>query len=126
MEMKKDHPQAKILVHPECRRPLQLIADKVGSTAALLEFAEKDGAPEYIVVTESGILFEMRRKCPSKVFLPAPAEDSECQCNECDYMKLNTLEKVYRCLRDEKPEIFVDPEIAAKAILPIERMLELS
>ncbi len=126
MEMKKEHPQAKILVHPECRRPLQLIADKVGSTAALLEFAEKDEAPEYIVVTESGILFEMRRKCPSKVFLPAPAEDSECQCNECDYMKLNTLEKVYRCLRDEKPEIFVDPEIAAKAILPIERMLELS
>ncbi len=113
-------------MHPECRRPLQLIADKVGSTAALLEFAEKDEAPEYIVVTESGILFEMRRKCPSKVFLPAPAEDSECQCNECDYMKLNTLEKVYRCLRDEKPEIFVDPEIAAKAILPIERMLELS
>ncbi len=126
MEMKKEHPQAKILVHPECRRPLQLIADKVGSTAALLEFAEKDEAPEYIVVTESGILFEMRRKCPSKVFLPAPAEDSECQCNECDYMKLNTLEKVYRCLHDEKPEIFVDPEIAAKAILPIERMLEMS
>lgn len=126
MEMKKEHPQAKILVHPECRRPLQLIADKVGSTAALLEFAEKDEAPEYIVVTESGILFEMRRKCPSKIFLPAPAEDSECQCNECDYMKLNTLEKVYRCLRDEKPEIFVDPEIAVKAILPIERMLEMS
>lgn len=126
MVMKKEHPQAKILVHPECRRPLQLIADKVGSTAALLEFAEKDDAPEYIVVTESGILFEMRRKCPSKIFLPAPAEDSECQCNECDYMKLNTLEKVYRCLRDEKPEIFVDPEIAAKAILPIERMLEMS
>lgn len=126
MEMKKEHPQAKILVHPECRRPLQLIADKVGSTAALLEFAEKDEAPEYIVVTESGILFEMRRKCPSKIFLPAPAEDSECQCNECDYMKLNTLEKVYICLRDEKSEIFVDPEIAAKAILPIERMLEMS
>ena len=126
MEMKKDHPQAKILVHPECRRPLQLIADKVGSTAALLEFAEKDDAPEYIVVTESGILFEMRRKCPSKVFLPAPAEDSECQCNECDYMKLNTLKKVYDCLKNESPEILVDEEIARKAIIPIERMLELS
>lgn len=125
-EMKKDHPEAKILVHPECRRPLQLIADKVGSTAALLEFARNDDAPEYIVVTESGILFEMRRKCPSKTFLPAPAEDSECQCNECDYMKLNTLEKVYACLRDETPEIKVDKEIAAKALLPIERMLELS
>lgn len=126
MEMKKEHPQAKILVHPECRRPLQLIADKVGSTAALLDFAEKDDAPEYIVVTESGILFEMRRKCPSKKFLPAPAEDSECQCNECDFMKLNTLEKVYKCLKDEAPEIIVDKETAAKAVLPIERMLALS
>lgn len=126
MDMKREHPLAKILVHPECRRPLQLIADKVGSTAALLDFAEKDEAPEYIVVTESGILFEMRRKCPGKRFLPAPAEDSECQCNECDYMKLNTLEKVYKALRDEEPEIIVDEEISAKAILPIERMLELS
>lgn len=126
VEMKKEHPEAKILVHPECRKPLQLIADKVGSTAALLEFASTDSAPEYIVVTESGILFEMRRKCPSKRFLPAPAEDSECQCNECDYMKMNTLEKVYLALRDEKPEIIVDKEIAEKAIKPIERMLELS
>ncbi|MDE6339131.1 MAG: quinolinate synthase NadA [Muribaculaceae bacterium] len=123
MEMKKEHPGAKILVHPECRKPLQLIADKVGSTAALLEFAQTDDAQEYIVVTESGILFEMRRKCPAKTFLAAPAEDSECQCNECDYMKLNTLEKVYKALRDEQPEITVDPEIAAKALRPIERML---
>lgn len=126
LEMKKDHPGAKILVHPECRRPLQLIADKVGSTAALLDFATQDDAKEYIVVTESGILFEMRRKCPEKNFLPAPAEDSECQCNECDYMKMNTLEKVYIALRDEKPEIIVDEEIAKKALKPIERMLELS
>lgn len=126
MEMKKEHPGAKVLVHPECRRPLQLIADKVGSTAALLDFASKDDAKEYIVVTESGILFEMRRKCPEKVFLPAPAEDSECQCNECDYMKMNTLEKVYIALRDEQPEIIVDKEIAEKAIKPIERMLALS
>ena len=125
-KMKEEHPGAKILVHPECRRPLQLIADKVGSTAALLEFARHDDAQEYIVVTESGILFEMRRACPEKSFLAAPAEDSECQCNECDFMKLNTLEKVARALRDEKPEIKVDPEIAARAVKPIERMLELS
>lgn len=125
-KMKEEHPGAKILVHPECRRPLQLIADKVGSTAALLEFARHDDAQEYIVVTESGILFEMRRACPEKSFLAAPAEDSECQCNECDFMKLNTLEKVARALRDEKPEIKVDPEIAARAVNPIERMLELS
>lgn len=126
MDMKKEHPGAKVLVHPECRKPLQMIADKVGSTAALLEFAANDEASEFIVVTESGILFEMRRKCPEKSFLPAPAEDAECQCNECDYMKLNTLEKVYKALRDEKPEVIVDPELAEKALRPIKRMLELS
>lgn len=124
--LKAEHPGAKILVHPECRRPLQLIADKVGSTAALLEYAAADEAQEFIVVTESGILFEMRRKCPGKTFLAAPAEDAECQCNECDYMKLNTLEKVARALREEQPEITVDPEIARLAVRPIERMLELS
>lgn len=125
-QMRSEHPGAKVLVHPECRRPLQLIADKVGSTAALLDFARNDDASEYIVVTESGILFEMRRACPDKTFLAAPAEESECQCNECDYMKLNTLGKVARALRDEQPEITVEPEIAARAIRPIERMLELS
>lgn len=124
--MKREHPQAKILVHPECRRPLQLIADKVGSTAALLDFAQHDDAPEYIVVTESGILFEMRRKCPGKTFLAAPAEDAECQCNQCDYMKMNTLGKVYEALRDGEPEIHVDPEVAEKAVRPIKRMLEMS
>lgn len=126
IDMKKEHPGAKVLVHPECRRPLQLIADKVGSTAALLDFARNDDAKEYIVVTESGILFEMRRACPEKTFLPAPAEDAECQCNECDYMKMITLEKVRDALRDGKPEILVDAEIAERALRPIERMLQLS
>lgn len=126
LEMKKEHPDAKILVHPECQRPLQLIADKVGSTAALLDFAQKDDAQEFIVVTESGILFEMRRKCPGKTLLAAPAEDAECQCNECDFMKLNTLQKVYEALRDEKPEIIVDEELVEKAVRPIRRMLEMS
>ena len=126
LEMKREHPGAKILVHPECQRPLQLIADKVGSTAALLQFAQTDEAKEYIVVTESGILFEMRRKCPGKTLLAAPAEDAECQCNECDFMKLNTLEKVYTALKDGKPEIIVDKEIAEKALRPIERMLAMS
>ena len=126
LEMKREHPEAKILVHPECQRPLQLIADKVGSTAALLEFAQTDDAKEFIVVTESGILFEMRRKCPGKTLLAAPAEDAECQCNECDFMKLNTLEKVYEALSDGKPEIKVDAEIAEKAVKPIERMLAMS
>jgi len=126
IDIKKEHPGAKVLVHPECRRPLQLIADKVGSTAALLDFARNDEAKEYIVVTESGILFEMRRACPEKTFLPAPAEDAECQCNECDYMKMITLEKVRDALRDGKPEIVVDAEVAERALRPIERMLQLS
>ena len=126
LRLKEEHKGAKILVHPECRRPLQLIADKVGSTAALLDFARNDDAREYIVVTESGILFEMQRKCPGKTFIPAPPEEAGCQCNNCDYMKLNTLEKVARALRDEAPEIIVDKETAEKALKPIERMLELS
>ena len=126
LRLKEEHKGAKILVHPECRRPLQLIADKVGSTAALLAFARNDDAREYIVVTESGILFEMQRKCPGKTFIPAPPEEAGCQCNNCDYMKLNTLEKVARALRDEAPEIIVDKETAEKALKPIERMLELS
>lgn len=126
IELKKQHPEAKVLVHPECRRPLQIIADKVGSTAALLDFARNDSADEFIVVTESGILFEMQRSCPDKKFIPAPADDAECQCNNCEYMKLNTLRKVYEALRDEKYEIKVDSEIAEKAVIPIRRMLELS
>lgn len=126
LDLKKIHPGAKVLVHPECRRPLQLIADKVGSTAALLEYARNDEAREFIVVTESGILFEMQRKCPDKTFIPAPPEEAGCQCNNCDYMKLNTLEKVARALRDEEPRIEVDAETARRAIRPIERMLELS
>lgn len=125
-ELKEAHPGAKILVHPECRRPLQLIADKVGSTAALLDFARNDEASEYIVVTESGILHEMRIACPDKEFIPAPAEDAECQCNQCEYMKLATLEKVRDALRYRKPEIIIDEQTRIKALLPIERMLELS
>lgn len=126
LEMKCEHPEAKVLVHPECRKPVQLIADKVGSTAALLNFAREDDAKEYIVVTESGILFELRRKCPGKTFLAAPPEEAGCQCNMCEYMKLNTLEKVLAALRDEKPEIIVDPEIAEKAVVPIRRMLSMA
>lgn len=126
LELKKQYPDAKILVHPECKEPLRIVADKVGSTAALLDFARNDEAKRFIVVTESGILFEMQRKCPGKDFIPAPADDSECQCNQCEYMKLNTLRKVYECMRDGKPEIKVSPEVAAKAVLPIKRMLELS
>lgn len=125
-ELKKEHPQAEILVHPECRKPLQMIADKVGSTAVLLKHAVESPVKEFIVATESGILHEMERKCPEKTFIPAPPEDSTCGCNDCSFMKLNTLEKLYNCLRYEQPEIIVEKELAEKARRPIERMLELS
>lgn len=126
LELKKEHPGAEILVHPECRRQLVLIADKVGSTAALLDHARKSQAREFIVATESGIIHQMQKDCPEKTFIPAPPTDSTCGCNDCNYMKLNTMEKLYRCLRDEKPEIEVDPALAERARRPIERMLELS
>ena len=115
------------MVHPECRKPLQLIADMVGSTARLLEYAQSSDADTFIVVTESGILHQMQKDCPGKTFIPAPPDDaSTCGCNDCSYMKLNTLEKLYRCLLDEAPEIHIDPAIAEAARKPIERMLELS
>lgn len=126
LSLKKEHPGAKILVHPECKKSLLILADKVGSTAALLEYAQNSDAGEFIVVTESGILHELQKRCPSKHFIAAPPEDGSCACNECSFMKLNTLEKLYKCLRDETPEILVDPDIAEAARKPIERMLELS
>lgn len=135
LALKAEHPNAKVLVHPECKGAVVKIADKVGSTAALLKYAIEDDATEFIVATESGILHEMQKKAPQKTFIPAPPDEalvetpegkSSCACNECEYMKLVTLEKVYRCLRDEQPVVTVDPAIAAKAIKPIERMLELS
>lgn len=126
LELKKEHPGAELLVHPECRRQLVMIADKVGSTAALLDHARKSQATEFIVATESGIIHQMQKDCPEKTFIPAPPTDSTCGCNDCNYMKLNTMEKLYRCLRDDKPEIEVDPALAERARRPIERMLELS
>lgn len=126
LELKKQHPEAKILVHPECKKPLQMIADKVGSTAVLLNYACESSVKEFIVATESGILHEMQKRCPGKVFIPAPPNDSTCACNECSYMKLNTLEKLYNSLLYELPEVQVDESIIDRARLPIEKMLELS
>lgn len=126
MELKKQHPDAEILVHPECKRPLVMIASKVGSTAALLDYARNSEAKEFIVATESGILHSMQKDCPDKTFIPAPPNDSTCACNDCSFMKLNTLEKLYRCMRDETPEITIDPALADRARRPIERMLSLS
>ncbi len=126
LKLKEQHPEAKVLVHPECRKQVQMVADKVGSTKALLDYAVNSECKEFIVATESGILHEMVKKCPDKTFIPAPPEDGTCSCNECSYMKLITLEKLYNSLRYELPLVEVDPEIAAKAIKPIKRMLEMS
>ncbi len=124
--LKKEHPGAKVLVHPECKGQVLALADKVGSTAALLNYAVASDEKEFIVATESGILHEMQKRCPEKVFIPAPPADSTCACNDCAYMKLNTLEKLRDCLRDGKPEMHVDKDVAEKAIRPIKKMLEIS
>ena len=124
--LKAAHPDAEVLVHPECRPEVVRLADVVGSTAVLLKHAVKSPCRRFIVATEAGILHEMRKQCPDKEFIPAPPNAGTCACNECNFMRLNTLEKLYACLRDESPAIEVDPDTAARAVRPIERMLELS
>lgn len=127
LDLKKDFPNAKVLVHPECQGPVVKLADKVGSTAALLKYAVTcEDCNDFIVATESGILHEMRKQAPQKNFIPAPPNDSTCGCNDCSYMKLNTLEKLYNALKNGEPEVSVDPSIIERAKLPILRMLEIS
>lgn len=125
-QLKKQYPGAKVLVHPECPAPVRILADKIGSTAVLLKYATESDAKEFIVATESGILHQMQKDCPEKTFIPAPPDDSTCACNDCAFMKLNTLEKLYNSLRFLAPQIHVDSEIAERARRPIERMLQLS
>lgn len=130
VSLKADHPHAKVLAHPECKGPVLAVADVVGSTAVLLKYAVESTDTEFIVATESGILHEMRRKCPDKTFIPVPPAVSEggtgCSCNECEYMKMNTMLKIYNTLKYEWPTVEVDPEIAREAVKPIMRMLEMS
>ena len=126
LELKKQYPDAKVLVHPECKGAVVKLADKVGSTAALLKYGISDSSGTFIVATESGILHEMQKACPEKTFIPAPPSDSTCACNECSYMKLVTMQKLYDCLKNEAPEIHVDAQVAEKAIVSINRMLEIS
>lgn len=126
LELKKQYPQAKIIAHPECKKPVLLVADKIGSTAELLSFVSKDESDTYIVVTESGILHQMKKKEPQKHFIPAPPIDSTCGCNDCKYMKLITLKKIYESLSEEKFEIEVDPVLAQNARKSIEAMLKMS
>ena len=126
IELKKQHKGAKVLVHPECPKPIRLIADKIGSTKALLDYAVESKSKKFIVATESGIIYEMKKRCPDKEFIPAPPDDAGCACNECAYMKLITLEKLYNSLKYMAPTIEIDEETRVKAVRPIERMLDIS
>ncbi len=126
LQLKEQYPDADVLVHPECKGAVAKLADKVASTAGLLKHAMASSKKDFIVATESGILFEMRKKCPQKNFIPVPPEDSTCACNECNFMRLNTLKKLYNTLKYECPEVVVDKDIAQKAVRPIRRMLEIS
>ena len=129
-QLKKEHPEAVVMAHLECKGPVLALADVVGSTATMLEYAKANPKKEFIVATEAGILHEMQRSCPDAKFYPVPPEVSEgglgCSCNECQYMKLNTLEKIYNTLKYEWPTVDVDQEVAKDAVKPILRMLELS
>ena len=129
LQLKKENPGVEVLAHPECKAPILAQSDVIGSTKALLEHTIQSSAKRFIIATESGILFEMQRACPDTEFIPVPPEVTEgvgCSCNECEYMRMNTLEKVYACLRDEQPEMEVKKETAEKAISSIQRMLEMS
>ena len=130
LALKKRYPEAVVMAHLECRGPVLALADVKGSTADMLKYARQNRATQFIVATEAGILYEMQRNCPDKEFIPVPPEISEsgleCSCNECQYMKMNTLLKIYNTLKYEWPNVEVDPEIAKDAVKPIERMLELS
>ena len=129
LQLKKENPGVEVLAHPECKAPILAQSDVIGSTKALLEHTIKSPAKRFIIATESGILYEMQRACPNKEFIPVPPEVTEgvgCSCNECEYMRMNTLEKVYACLRDEQPEMHVEKETAEKAVSSIQRMLEMS
>lgn len=125
IQLKTEHPNAKIISHPECEETVLNYSDFIGSTSALLKFVQEDTAKEFIVATEPGILNQMKKKAPDKIFITAPPE-AACSCNECPYMKLNTMEKLFLCMRDKKPEIIMNEELRVKALKPILRMLELS
>jgi quinolinate synthase len=126
LKLKEENPGAKIIVHPECELPVRMVADFIGSTSALLQFTIKDNAKCYIVATEPGIIHQMKKEMPEKKYIPAPPKDSTCGCSECNFMKLITIEKIYKCLKNEEPEIFIDPDIIKDASKPIKRMIEIS
>ena len=125
LQLKKEHPAAKVVVHPECRAYIVEVADFVGSTAAILDYCGRSGTDEFIVVTESGILAEMKKRYPGKTFIPAPPDDETCGCNNCKYMKMVTLENICACLENESPEIVLDEEVRRRAERSILNMINI-
>jgi quinolinate synthase len=126
LELKKQNPEAKIIAHPECEKPIRIVADHIGSTSSLLKFSQVDEGKSFIVATESGILHQMRLASPNKTFIAAPPKDSTCACNDCKYMKLISLKKIYNTLKYELPEVKLDEDIIKKAEVSLRRMLEIS
>jgi len=126
LEIKENEPDAKIIAHPECEKPILIVADHIGSTSSLLNYTKRDDAKKYIVATESGIIHQMKKSNPEKTFIPAPPKDSTCACNDCNFMKLITIKKLYNCLKYELPEVKVNEEIRKKAVHSIKRMLDIS
>lgn len=126
LEIKDHNKDAKIIAHPECQKHILMVADHIGSTSSLLKFVQMDDAKKFIVATESGIIHQMKLVCPEKTFIPAPPIDSTCGCNDCNFMKLNTLEKIYICLKHGVPEVTIDESLRIQALAPIKRMLEIS
>lgn len=125
MQLQVEHPDAELIAHPECEEPILQRANFIGSTSMLLKHVQTSPRKTFIVATESGILHQMRKLAPEKELIPAPP-DANCACNDCPYMKLNTMEKLYLCMKNQSPEIILDPDIMAKALLPIQRMLAMS
>lgn len=126
LKLRDENPGSKIIAHPECEKPVRLVADYIGSTSGLLSFVSRDPGETFIVATEPGILYQMKKAQPGKKLIPAPPKDSTCGCSECNFMKLITLEKIYKSLKFEEPEVTVDPSIIERAAVPIKRMLEIS
>ena len=126
IELKIRYPEAKLIAHPECEETLLSMSDFIGSTSRLLKFISEDNSQSYIVATEVGIIHQMQKAEPGKNFIAAPPEEESCSCNECPYMKLNTMEKLYLCMENKFPEIILDPKISNNALIPIKRMLEMS
>jgi quinolinate synthase len=126
IRLKNENPEAKVIVHPECELPVRMVADYIGSTSALLNYSRNDNAKTYIIATEPGIIHQMQKANPHKSYIPVPPKDSTCGCSECNFMKLISVKKILECIENESPEIFVDEDIISKAVIPIQRMMDIS